>query len=399
MADNETDSMVGEQHHTTELHQGSFLLILAAVTILLVWIAWPYATALLWSALAAIMFQPLYRWMLIKVRGRRNPAATITLFIIFLAVVLPAFWVGAMVVEQALAVINRFQENPIDLAQWANDIYAMLPRAAQEAVMRSGWADFSLAQSRLEALIGESAGLLASSAVAIGGEALGFVVSFGVGLYVTYFLLRDGTRIGDTLIHSAPVEREIAERLAARFLGIVRATIKGSVVVGIVQGAIGGTVLAIAGVPSALLFAVVMAILALIPAVGTALVWAPVGLWLLYTGEIWQGAFVLGMGFIVISSVDNVLRPILVGRDTGIPDWIILVTTLGGLSIAGFSGIVLGPLVAGLFLASWSILQEQRAEDEESAALYRLRIGRDGKVRPLVEDPLGRDPVPQSREL
>lgn len=399
MADNETDSMVGEQHHTTEIHQASFLLILAAVTIMLIWIAWPYATALLWSALAAIMFQPLYRWMLIKVRGKRNPAATITLFVIFLAVVLPAFWVGAMVVEQALAVIARFQQNPIDLAEWANDFYRMLPGPVHEIIREAGWGDLSDAQDRLEALIGESAGLLASSAVTIGGEALGFVVSFGVGLYVTYFLLRDGSRIGETLIHSAPVEREIAERLAARFLGIVRATIKGSVVVGIVQGTIGGIVLAVAGVPSALLFAVVMAILALIPAVGTALVWAPVGVWLLFTGDVWQGIFVLGMGFVVISSVDNVLRPILVGRDTGIPDWIILVTTLGGLSLAGFSGIVLGPLVAGLFLASWSILQEQRAEDEEAAARYRLRIDRDGKVRPLVEDPLGREPMPHSQEL
>ena len=90
----------------------------------------------------------------------------------------------------------------------------------------------------------------------------------------------------------------------------------------------------------------------------------------------------LGSGFVIISSADNVLRPILVGRDTGIPDWIILVTTLGGLSIAGFTGIVLGPLVAGLFLASWSILQEQRAEDEEAAERYRTKVGADGKVRP-----------------
>jgi len=134
-------------------------------------------------------------------------------------------------------------------------------------------------------------------------------------------------------------------------------------------------------VPSALLLGVLMAILALIPAVGTALVWAPVGIWLLVSGEIWQGVFVLGSGFIIISSADNVLRPILVGRDTGIPDWIILVTTLGGLSIAGFAGIVLGPLVAGLFLASWSILQEQRAEDEDAAEKYRMKVGVDGKAR------------------
>ncbi|MCK0129524.1 AI-2E family transporter [Erythrobacter sp. F6033] len=381
MADNELDKMTGEQHHTTEIQQVSFLAVVGAVTFLLIWIAWPFATPLLWSALAAIMFQPLYKWVLIKVRGRRNPAAIITLSVIFLAVVLPALWIGTMVVGQALSAIASFQNDPIDLAAWANHLYSTLPIPVQDMIDESGWNDMSEAQRRLQDLLGESSGMLASSAVSIGSGALSFFLSFGLGLYVTYFLLRDGSRIGETILHSAPVEREIADRLAERFLGIVRATIKGSGVVGLVQGTLGGITMAIAGVPSALLLAVMMAILALIPAVGTALVWAPVGIWLLVTGSVWQGVFVLASGFIIISSADNVLRPILVGRDTGIPDWIILVTTLGGLSIAGFSGIVLGPLVAGLFLASWSILQEQRAEDEEAAAKYRTRVGIDGKAR------------------
>lgn len=236
-------------------------------------------------------------------------------------------------------------------------------------------------QARVQEIAGESAGLIANQAISIGGGALGFLLSFTLGLYITFFLLRDGTKIGETILHSAPVDRDIADRLAERFLGIVRAVIKGSGVVGLVQGTLGAITMAIAGVPSALLLGVLMAILALIPAVGTALVWGPVGIILLLSGSVWQGVFVLASGFIVISSADNVLRPILVGRDTGIPDWIILVTTLGGLSIAGFSGIVLGPLVAGLFLASWSILQEQRAEDEEAADRYRTKVGADGKVR------------------
>ncbi len=373
--------MPKEPHHTSELQHISFLLVLAAVTITALWIAWPFATPLLWSALAAIMFQPLYKWSLRKCRGRRNPAALLTLTIILLAVILPALWVGTLVVQEALELVAAWQSDPIDLAAWANQVYGMLPNAAQEMVDESGWTDMSEAQNRLQELLGESAGMLASQAFSIGSGALSFLLSFGLGLYVLYFLLRDGSRIGETILHSVPVEREIADRLSERFLGIVRAVIKGSGVVGLVQGTLGAITMFIAGVPSALLLGVMMAILALIPAVGTALVWAPVGIWLLVSGEIWQGVFVLGSGFIIISSADNVLRPILVGRDTGIPDWIILVTTLGGLSIAGFSGIVLGPLVAGLFLASWSILQEQRAEDEEAAERYRMKVGVDGKAR------------------
>ena len=371
-----------QPNETTALEHWSFLLLLAAVSFLLVWVAWPFAGPLLWSALAAIMFQPLYKWSLKKARGRRNLAALLTLFIIFVAVLLPALWIGSVVVDETVGLVNSLRADPPDLRLWFDQAFAMLPASFQQFIEDNGWNDVSFLQQQLQALLGESAGLIAQQAVSIGSGALGFFLSFAIGLYVLFFLLRDGSRIGETILHSVPVERDIADRLAERFLGIVRAVIKGSGVVGLVQGTLGAITMMIAGVPSALLLGVLMAILALIPAVGTALVWAPVGIWLLVSGEIWQGIFVLGSGFIIISSADNVLRPILVGRDTGIPDWIILVTTLGGLSLAGFAGIVLGPLVAGLFLASWSILQEHRAEDDEAAAKYRMRVGPDGKAIP-----------------
>jgi len=376
------DDMASADHHTGELKQISFLLILATVTFMAGVIVWPFATTLLWSALAAIMFQPLYRWCLVKCRGKRNPAALLALTIILLAVILPALWIGTLVIAQLVQVSNYLQKNPIDLAAWVDSVFQWLPDWAQEMAVENGLTDVATMQERVEGFLGEIISFIASQALSIGGGALSFVLSFAIGLYITFFLLRDGSRIGETILHSAPVNRAIADRLAERFLGIVRAVIKGSGVVGLVQGTLGGITMVIAGVPSALLLGVLMAILALIPAVGTALVWAPVGVALLVSGEIWQGIFVLASGFIVISSADNVLRPILVGRDTGIPDWIILITTLGGLSIAGFSGIVIGPLVAGLFLASWSILQEQRAEDEEAAERYRTKVSADGKVNP-----------------
>lgn len=372
--------MAQKPHRTDELQHASFLLILAVVSLMMAVIVWPFATALLWAALAAIMFQPLYRWMLKKLRGRRNPAAIASLLVIFFAVLVPALWLATLVVQEALVLVSTLQEQPIDLAASFDRIYGMLPQTAQEAVDRSGWADVSTAQNKLQELLAESAGMLASQAVSIGSGALGFIVSFGVGLYVMFFLLRDGERIGRTLLNTVPVERSISERLAERFLGIVRATIKGSGVVGLVQGGLAGISFVIVGLESALLFGVLTTIFALVPVIGAGAVYVPVGLWLLVTGAVWQGVFVLVVGFVVISSADNVLRPILVGRDTGIPDWIILVTTLGGISFLGFSGIVLGPLVAGLFLASWSILQEYRDEDEKAGE----------EIDPILVDASGR---------
>jgi len=372
--------MAHQPHRTEDLQQASFLTILVVVSVLMAVIVYPFAQPLLWAALAAIMFQPLYRRVLRRLRGRRNPAAGLSLLIIFILVLVPAGWVATMVIEQAIVLVATLQEQPIDLAAWFDTFYTSLPRIARDAVDRSGWADITMVQTRLQELLAESAGMIASQAVSIGSGALGFFLSFGVALYVMFFLLRDGERIGRTVLCAVPVERSIADRLAERFLGIVRATIKGTGVVALVQGALGWITLLIAGVPSALLFGVVTAIFALVPVIGAGAVWLPAGLWLLVTGATWQGVFVLLMGFFVISSADNVLRPILVGRDTGIPDWIILITTLGGISLVGFSGIVLGPLVAGLFLASWSILREQREEDEEAIRQETIHVDSQGNT-------------------
>lgn len=358
--------MTAQPTRTEELQQTSFMTILVIVSLLMAVIVLPFAQPLLWAALAAIMFQPLYRYTLRQMRGRRNPAAGVSLLTIFIVVLVPAAWITSMVIEQAFVLMETLQQQPINLAVVYDKVYGMLPDFAQNAVDRSEWASVGMVQTRLQELLAQSAGVIASQAVLIGSGALSFFLSFGVALYVMFFLLRDGERIGRRIMNAVPVERSIAERLAERFLGIVRATIKGTGVVALVQGALGWITLMIAGVPSALLFGVVMVFFALVPVIGAGAVWLPAGLWLLVVGDTWQGIFVLLVGFFIISSADNVLRPILVGRDTGIPDWIILVTTLGGISLVGFSGIVLGPLVAGLFLASWSILREQREEDEEA---------------------------------
>jgi predicted PurR-regulated permease PerM len=359
--------MAHQPTRSEELQQASFLIILGVVSLLMAVIVWPFAQPLLWAALAAIMFQPLYRWCLRKLRGRRNPAAGLSLLTIFFAIMVPAAWLAALVAQQAIVLVTTLQRQPLDLAALFDQVYTMLPQFGRDAVDRSGWANMEMIEARLQDLLTQSAGMIAGQAVSIGSGALSLFLSLGVALYVMYFLLRDGERIGRTVMRAVPVERSIAERLAERFLGIVRATIKGTGVVALVQGALGTVTLMIAGVPSALLFGVIMAIFALVPVIGSGAVWAPAGIWLLISGATWQGVFVLLSGFFIISSADNVLRPILVGRDTGIPDWIILITTLGGITLVGFSGIVLGPLVAGLFLASWSILREQREEDEEAA--------------------------------
>ncbi|NVE95171.1 AI-2E family transporter [Altererythrobacter lutimaris] len=347
------------------INRGGFYLFLAAITLATAYIVWPFAAPLLWATLAAIMFQPLYQWVFARMSDSPNRAALLTLLFITVAILLPGFFIGGVIVDEAANVVTAFQDGEIDLAAWAGQILAALPAEIREWLDQSGFADMSEIQERAQQFIGESAGLLAQQAVAIGGGVFGFVLSFIVGLYVTYFLLRDGKRIAARVMHDLPMENSVVQRLSERFLGIVRATIKGSVVVGLVQGALGALTFWIVGLPSVVLFGLLMAIFSLLPAVGTGIVWVPAAIWLLATGATWEGLFVVFSGVVIIGMADNVLRPILVGRETGIPDWIILITTLGGIATLGLSGVVLGPLVAGLFLAGWSIVQELREPEEQ----------------------------------
>jgi len=346
--------------------RNGFLIFLVLISAALLFVVWPFANPLLWAALAAIMFQPLYRWFLAKRPGRENQAAIATLGVITFAIVIPALVIGTMVVNEAARLVVAFRDGQIDFPALFEEVLNALPAGIRSSLNSSGLGELADVYQRAQQFAGESVGFIARQAVVIGGSAFGFVLSFSVGLYVTYFLLRDGGRIGPAMLEGLPVDSSIATRLAERFLAIVRATIKGSIVVGLVQGALGAITFWIVGVPSAVLLGVMMAISSLLPAVGAGLIWVPVAIYLLATGAIWQGIVVVISGLAVIGMADNILRPILVGRDTGIPDWIILVTTLGGIAAFGLSGIVVGPLVAGLFLAAWGIVREQH---EAEAAL------------------------------
>ncbi len=342
------------------VERGGFLLFLALISLATLAIVWPFAAPLLWATLAAIMFQPLYRWILARSKGHENQAAIATLLIILFAVILPAFWIGSMVVEDAIGVFNAFREGRVDVAGWIAGVRDALPGNLQNSLDSSGWADLDILRERLQQLASESAGLIAQQAMAIGSGALGLFLAFGVWLYVTYFLLRDGSVIAPKVLAALPLEGAIADRLADKFLGIVRATIKGSVVVGLVQGALGALTFVIVGIPSAMLLGLLMAVASLLPALGPALIWIPAAIYLLASGAVWEGVVVIVSGVAVIGMADNILRPILVGRETGIPDWVVLITTLGGIAVLGLSGIVVGPLVAGLFIASWTIMRERR---------------------------------------
>jgi predicted PurR-regulated permease PerM len=271
-----------------------------------------------------------------------------------------------MLLEEGLGMYQRVQSGELNPARYVHSVFSALPPWLTGVLDRLGLTSLADVQERFSAGIGRSMQFFAGQAVNVGQNTLEFVVSFFVMLYLLFFLLRDGGMLRARAGRAIPLRPELQRDLAVRFATVIRATIKGNVVVAIVQGALGGLAFWVLGISGALLWGVLMAFLSLLPAVGTALVWIPVAIYLLASGELWQGLALIAFGTLVIGLVDNVLRPVLVGKDTKMPDFVVLLSTLGGMAVFGFNGFVIGPVIAAMFIAIWETFADMRSHTDGS---------------------------------
>ena len=194
-------------------------------------------------------------------------------------------------------------------------------------------------------------------ALSIGQGAADFVLGLLVMLYLLFFCCGTVVRSQSAFRMRSRFRRNKSATFS-RSSPPLSATIKGSILVAVLQGALGGLIFWLLGLHAPVLWGVVMGLLALLPAVGAALVWVPAAIYLLATGSVWQGVVLLMFGAFVIGLVDNILRPLLVGKDTKMPDYVVLISTLGGLATFGLNGFVIGPVIAAMFIAAWDIFSE-----------------------------------------
>lgn len=340
-----------------------FLWLVVAVSALLGLLIWPFFGAILWSFVFALLFTPMHRWLRRRMGGRRNTPALLTLLAMLLVVIAPAIGLGMAILGEAVTVYERIETGRFDVGELFLRLQSVLPDWALRQLDRMGMADIDQIRERFVGVIAGSFETIAAQALAISQSALAVLLAIGVVLYLTFFLLRDGDEIGARIEESIPLRPGLRRALLDKIVTVVRATIKGSLVVAILQGLIGGVVFAMLGIGGALLWGIAMGFFSLLPAIGTAIIWVPVALYLLATGAIAQGAILVFCGLFVIGMVDNLLRPVLVGRDTQMPDYVVFISTLGGLELFGFNGFVVGPVIAALFMAVWEMFVErQRAE-------------------------------------
>ncbi|WJN57113.1 AI-2E family transporter [Pseudomonas sp. SO81] len=340
---------------SSRVEHKAFLALLVAVTLAFAWILLPFYGALFWAVVLAVLFAPLQRRLALRIGGRGNLSALITLCVCLLVAILPVIVITLMLVNEGAAVYQRIEAGELDVGAFVAQGKDMLPQAIQRQLDRLGLGNFDGLRDRVARGALEGSQFLATKAFAIGQNTFEFVVGFFVMLYLLYFFLRDGPELVRTVRSAVPLAEGLKRRLQIKFTRVVRATVKGNIAVAVVQGALGGLIFWVLGISSPLLWGVLMAFLSLLPAVGCGLVWGPVAFYLLARGELWQGVTLILFGVLVIGLVDNLLRPILVGKDTRMPDYVVLISTLGGLTLFGLNGFVIGPLIAALFIASWDL--------------------------------------------
>jgi predicted PurR-regulated permease PerM len=331
------------------------LILVVAVSALFLAVTWPFLKPLLVGAILAGLCQPLYRWVTRLLRGRRSLGAIVTLLILFILVVGPISAFLGIVVQQALNVSN-------EAIPWVRQHIGSAGtfNAHDWLVQRfPSLSNHVPSQEQLAESVGTVAkaagGYLVAAASRMTAGTAAFLLDLFVMIYAMFFFLKDGAKILEKIFYYIPLSHEDESLMMHRFASITRATVKGTLVIGVIQGALAGVAFWVAGLDGAAFWGTVMAILSIVPGIGAALVWVPAVIYLFIIGHGLTATVLLLWCAAVVGTVDNILRPILVGKDAKMPDLLILVGTLGGLFLFGPIGFIVGPIVCGLFLTVWEI--------------------------------------------
>ena len=331
------------------------LLLVAAITALFLAVAWPFLKPLLLGAMLAGLCRPLYRWVTRLLGGRRSLASAVTLLILFFLVAGPISAFVGVVINQALQVSNQ-------AIPWVQQHFGAASNfdAHDWLVQRfPAAANYVPSQQQIVESVGTAAksagGFLVSGASRMTAGTAAFLLDLFVMVYAMFFFFRDGVKILEKIFYYMPLSHDDEARMLQRLVSVTRATVKGTLVIGMIQGTLAGVAFWIAGIEGAAFWGTIMVILSIVPGIGAALVWVPAVIYLFIAGQTLPAILLGAWCAAVVGTVDNILRPILVGKDAKMPDLLILVGTLGGLFLFGPIGFIVGPIVCGLFLTAWDI--------------------------------------------
>lgn len=339
--------------YKTGLERAFFIGLVVSASVFLLWMVRDFLFPVFWAAVFAVVLLPVYT----RIHRRVKSASAASLLTMTLALVLvlgPLMWIGSTLVDEVQQLYARIT--------WSGSSFSGV---AIPAFVEDGLASFGVSLAEIDAdittwLQGASAWLL-SQAFAISSHALSIALQVVLMLYVLFFFLRDGKRIIGYIESHLPLAPERTRSLLERFAATSRGTLKGAVIVALAQGVLGGALFAIAGVPSAVLWGVLITFLAFLPIVGPFLIWLPTSIVLALSGA-YIPALIVSAGSLGVNILmDDILRPMLVGRETRIHGALVIIAIFGGIASFGVPGIIIGPVVAAFALSCWELFKEEYA--------------------------------------
>jgi predicted PurR-regulated permease PerM len=333
-----------------------FVLVISAIFLSMVQ---QFLMTVFMAALFSALTSPLYHRLLLLLGGRENAASLLTILIIVCLVLLPLSALIGVVVTQAIHVgqsVTPWVQKFIDQPTIISDYLHKIPYYEQILPHRD------MILQKIGSLVGNTSTLLINSLSSITKVTVNAAIMSFIMLYTMFYFLIDGKKLLHKILYYIPLENKDEQHLLQRFTSVARATIKGTLIIGIIQGGLCGTGFALAGIPSPVFWGCLMAVLSIIPSVGTAIVWVP-ALILLILSKDFTGAIIIGIFCgLIAGNADNLLRPRLVGKDTEMHDLFILFSTFGGIAMFGIIGIIVGPIIAALFVSIWEIYGESFQE-------------------------------------
>lgn len=330
-----------------------FLFLIATFSIGMIYIFRPFFYPIFWAAIITILFHPIYKKLLVWIKSK-NISAVLTVIAVIISIFLPLTIVSILIVNESLNLYSSVSEKNIfgsATVENVNFLLKKIPTILQPYAkeIQNNWFAYGADATK------KISEFIFINVKAITQNSVSFVFMLFIMFYTLFFFLRDGHKIISKIKYLSPLGGKYEEMLYEKFISTARATIKGTFVVGIIQGTLGGILFWISGIQGALIWSIVMIVASLIPAVGPFVVWVPAGIFMLAFGNIWQGILILAFGAGVISTIDNFLRPILIGKDIQMHSLIVLFSTLGGLFIFGIAGFIIGPIIASMFMSVISI--------------------------------------------
>ncbi len=332
-----------------KIRSGFFFSLIIILTIALLYLFRPFFFPIFWAAVIAIMFYPHYEWLNTYLKMPTLNAA-IMVAVVILTIFVPLTLFVSLVVNQSFSLYQEFSQagNLPDVrgvATWLHNS----PLEPYVQNLQANW------QSQAAAISKKISDYSLSFLKSFTQNSAHFLFQVFIMFYTLFFFFRDGKNILLRLMHLSPLGEEYDRMLYNHFTSTARATLKSSLIVGVIQGALGGLVFWITQVPGALILGLFMMVLCLIPALGAFIIWLPAGLGMIIFGHVWEGMVIIVFGSLVLSTIDNFLRPPLIGKDTQMHPLFVLFSTLGGIFLFGVSGFIIGPVIASLYLAIISI--------------------------------------------